>query len=155
MKHLLFLSLLALAACGPSYEYEQEYELSEQGWAYQDSLDFSFAISDTATIYNLWLSVTHSPEYSYQNLYTRIHTTFPDGSRLSEVLSLELMPTEAGRWQGNCSSTSCHLQIPIQEGAYFDQAGDYTITIEQHMRESPVAGVQGLAFMLEDTGQRR
>ena len=123
-------------------------------WSYADSLDFSFRIDDTLQLYDLWLEVEHAVDYPYQNLYTRIHTRFPSGQRLSEPLSLELAD-KVGRWYGDCSRNSCTLRIPIQQGAFFDQPGNYHITVEQYMRQDPVQGVRHVGFFVEITGRSR
>lgn len=157
MKYIAFLflaSTLFLFSCGPGYEYEKHYEFQEENWAQGDTLDFTFTITDTLSIYNLYLEVEHSTGYGYQNLYTQIHTRFPSGERITELLSLELAD-KAGVWLGNCSSEYCRLKIPIQEGAYFNQAGEYTVTVEQYMRVNPAQGIRSIGFMLEDTGKQR
>ncbi|HKK78928.1 MAG TPA: gliding motility lipoprotein GldH [Phaeodactylibacter sp.] len=146
--------LLALSACGPNYVYEKSYKIEDGAWAYADTLPFQFEIEDTNTIYNLWLEVDHSTDFGNQNLYTQIHTQFPSGQRLTELLSLELA-NKAGQWFGDCNSESCTLRIPIQQGAYFDQAGPYQITLEQYMRRNPVEGVGAITFRLEATGEQR
>jgi gliding motility-associated lipoprotein GldH len=150
---LIVFSLL-LYSCGSGSFYEKTYSLDSGNWTYADSLDFSFQIADTTGIYNLWLEVEHSTAYPYQNLYTKIHTLFPSGQQLHEPLSLELAD-KVGRWYGDCNSRSCTLRIPIQQGAFFDQAGDYKITLEQFMRQDPISGVQRIGFIVEATGQTR
>jgi gliding motility-associated lipoprotein GldH len=150
---MMFL-LATLSSCGPNYVYEKQYDIEQAAWSYADSLQFDFEIRDTNTIYNLWLEVTHSTSFSNQNLYTQVHTAFPAGERITELLSLELSD-KAGQWFGDCNSESCTLRIPIQQGAYFNQAGDYQITLEQHMRRNPVEGVYSIAFLLENTGKQR
>lgn len=151
---LLFSAILFLSSCGPGYDYEKQYDFEDGNWAYEDTLGFTFTIQDTLSIYNLFLELEHSTGYNYQNLYTQIHTRFPSGKRLTELLSLELAD-KAGVWLGDCNSEYCTLTIPIQEGAYFNQAGEYTITVEQYMRVDPVEGVRSIGFMLEDTGEKR
>ncbi len=150
---LLFLAVLA-SSCGPAYVYQKSHDFPESGWAYADSITFDFEIQDTQAIYNLWLHLGHTTAYRNQNLYTRIHTRFPDGARIAEVLSLE-MAGKGGQWKGACRGQGCHLEIPIQEGAYFNQPGAYQIVIEQYMRRDSVQGVEQLSFLLEDTGQKR
>lgn len=147
--------LLLFSSCGPSYEYESYHDIENGQWAYEDTLSFQFNIEDTLSIYNLYLELEHSPTFSNQNLYTQIHTTFPERQRLTEMISLELSDNMTGSWQGKCNKERCTLQIPIQEGAYFNQIGKHIITIEQYMRKSPVEGVYRIGFMLEDTGQKR
>jgi gliding motility-associated lipoprotein GldH len=150
----LYLSLLAFAACGRDYVCRHNESIDDEQWAYEDSLRFAFHIEDTARIYELSLTVVHSPDYSFQNLYVRIHTQFPDGHRLSEQVSLELAD-KAGQWLGRCRGESCRLQIPIQPRAYFEQAGPYNIIIEQYMRQSPLPGVRGFQLAIKDTREIR
>lgn len=150
-----FIALLfSLSACGADFVYEKKYYLEGEVWKYSDTLRFDFEIEDSVHIYNLYLEVAHSKDYKFQNIYTRIFTTFPSGQRIEEVLSLEL--TEKGAaWLGDCRSNYCTLRIPIQEGAYFDQAGQYAISLEQYMRSSPVQGIKSIRFLLEQTGDKR
>ncbi len=143
-----------ISACGPDYVYDKTYEMEQQSWSYADTLEFSFEVADTNTIYNLWLELGHSTSYKNQNLYTQIHTVFPSGQRITETLSLE-MANKAGQWLGDCSGDICELRIPIQSGAYFDQSGTHRIIIAQHMRRNPVEGIRSISFRLEDTGQSR
>lgn len=149
------LALIGLLwSCGPAYEYEETLDLPETGWSYQDSLLATFHIADTNAIYNLYLELDHLTDFPYQNFYVRLRTDFPDGQQLSEQLSLELAG-KGGGWLGDCNSTSCSLQIPIQQGAYFNQSGNYQLTVEQFSRRNPLPGIQSVHFMLEKTEERR
>lgn len=149
-----FLLLSVLLSCGKNYQYQKKYELEGERWMYADSLEFSFDIQDTTNIYNLYLQLDHSTDYSFQNLYTNIHTTFPSGVRLDEKLSLELA-NRAGVWLGKCNQNHCTLTIPIQQNAYFNQQGRHRIMLEQYMRQDSIPGIRSIAFMLEDTRQNR
>ena len=146
--------LLLLSSCGPDIIYEKDYELPETGWSYADTLNFEVSIQDTLGVYNLFLDLTHSREYPFENMYVRIHTTFPSGRRITQQVSLELAG-EAGIWKGDCGSEFCQIAIPIQTNAYFDQPGTYEFTLEQYMRRNPLPGVQSIAFRVEDTGEKR
>lgn len=148
------IALTFFTACGSEYVFEKEYPIANQAWAYADTLDFQFDIVDTTIVYNIFLEVEHSTSYSKQNLYTQIYTKFPTGERLKEQLSLELA-NKMGKWNGNCSSDWCTVRIPIQEGAFFNQAGNYTITVEQFMRVNPIEGIKSVGLLLEDTENRR
>lgn len=145
---------LFLIGCGKDFEYQKKYEIADNSWSYPDSLNFNFNIEDTTRIYNLFLEVEHQDNYSFQNLYTQIHTKFPGGERLSETLSLELAD-KAGNWMGGCSGSTCTLLIPIQQNAFFNAEGSYEITIEQYMRKNPIDGIISISFMLEKTKSTR
>ena len=150
MRYLICPLALFLFACNDAFIYEAERPIDDGRWTYADSLTFDFAITDTTGVYNLYLDVTHSPDYAYENLYTRILTTFPGGQRLEQVLSLELADN-TGRWAGDCGGERCVARIPLQENAYFNQAGDYVITVHQHMRQETLPGVAALGLAIERT----
>ena len=105
-------------------------------------------------IYNLHIELRHATAYPFQNLYTQVHTTFPDGQRLTETLSLELAG-KSGNWLGDCGGESCTIDIPIQQGAYFDQPGEYRVTIEQFTRQDSLPDISWLVFAVERTEERR
>jgi len=151
---LLAAGLLSFSSCGPNYVFDAKKEISESGWAYADPVSFSFNIEDTAKIYHLWLEVGHTPAYANQNLYTRIQTVFPDGNKLSEVVSLELAD-KSGQWLGKCSGQDCLLNVPLQMGTYFNQIGEYTLEMEQYMRRDSLKEVRDIRFMVEDTDTKR
>ena len=150
----LLLGTFLLSACGPNYIIDEDFEVPKEGWTYRDTVDFVFEIHDTTHIYNLYLEVEHAMDYPFQNLYTQIYTKFPTGERIREMVSLELAD-QTGLWMGDCNSTDCTLNIPIQQGAYFNATGTYKITIEQFMRRDPLPGVHRLSFRIEDTGQTK
>ncbi len=161
LKRAMILSLWSIIAltffnsCEDKvYIFEKKYELSNQAWTYADSLKFSVEIADTSAIYNLYLDLEHQTNYKKQNLYTRIHTKFPQGQRLKEQLSLELAD-KTGKWNGNCSGEWCVLRIPLQTEAFFNQAGSYQFTIEQFMRDNSIKGIKSVALAIEDTKKRR
>lgn len=150
----LIIIVFGFAACGPNYVYESTLECPQEGWAFQDSLKATFEVADSNTIYNLHLVLDHSTEFSYQNFYTRVHTTFPNGERISEQLSLELAG-KGGVWLGNCDQEECELDILIQKGVFFNQIGTYQVVIEQFSRQDPLKGIQNVVFALEETGEKR
>lgn len=153
--HFMGVLLVAviLTSCGPEYVYEKAYQIDDSGWSYDDTLVFDFEVVDTVTIYNLYLDLTYSTQYPNQNVYVRIHTSFPSGERLAEEVSLEL--SEKGQWQGDCNQQRCRQRIPLQTDAFFNQIGPHRFVLEQFMRRNPVTGLEQIALRIEDTGQRR
>lgn len=146
----LLLPALGLSACGPNFVYENERTFEDGRWTHQDSLVNTFTITDTSRLYNLHLFLEHGSDFPSQNTYVRVHTTFPDGERFTRQISLELAD-KAGNWLGDCSRERCSLDIPLQQGAFFNQAGDYQLTIEQYSRKNPLPAIHRVGFALEDT----
>ena len=133
------------AACGENYIFEKTLDLPENGWAYEQPLHFDFPIPDTSARYDILLEVRHSKDYGFQNLYVQFHTTFPSGETKSQVVSLELA-AKNGIWNGDCGGEGCTAEIPLQVNTVFPETGNYRISVEQYMRESPLSGVEELSL---------
>ncbi|MEM9990932.1 MAG: gliding motility lipoprotein GldH [Bacteroidota bacterium] len=146
---LLWSSLLLLWSCGESYHTVAEISPNNSEWRYQDSLVVALNIEDNTLPYHLYLDLTHSPEFAFQNLYVLISTTFPSGKRVADKVSLELAD-ELGQWHGKCDDESCLLRVFLQENIYFEATGQHQIVVEQFMRQDSLSGVQHIAFRMAE-----
>ena len=152
MRPVLFvLIFLLVSSCGPQYIYQETVEIPQAEWQYDNLLKFDFDIQDTNRIYNLSLDITHSPDFSFQNIYTQIHTSFPSGEKIKEQVPFNFAD-KTGRWFGRCSKEWCTLELKIQENAFFNALGQHTISIEQYLRVNPLSGIKSMTLKIEDTG---
>jgi len=124
------------------------------GWIFSDSLDVDFSVNDTSRFYAMRFQLDFDPQFNYENIYTRIHTQFPDGKRISEILSLQLT-NETGVWAGECNKQICQVEIPLQERIIFPSTGNYNISITQYMRTDTLVGIKNAKFSLVDLGERK
>ena len=76
MKNIFFFLSFCflLQSCGQSFLYEKDISLSNNTWTYDSQLDFPFEVTDTKSLQNLYLDITHSTEFKTQNLYVKFHT---------------------------------------------------------------------------------
>lgn len=149
---LFALCLLALLSCQNNFVIEEKKSIPGGQWMYRDTLDFQFNISDTAALYNLYVDFEHAADFPNQNLYVRLHTRFPDGKRLSKPRSFDLFSSE-GKPTGKCSGDDCTLRAMLQENTYFNQPGEYLITIEQYMRQDSLPGIKAVGLAIEKIAQ--
>jgi gliding motility-associated lipoprotein GldH len=146
--------LVLISSCGPKKIYEKDYDIVKQTWLYKDSLDFGFEIKDTMQIYDIVLHVKHKTSYPYQNMYTKIATSFPNGKRIEQILSIELAES-SGKWNGKANAEYSDFRLAIQPGAYFNMAGKHTITLYQNMRVDSLQGLEKIGISIEETSQKR
>lgn len=149
-----FSLLLTWSACNDNKIFSAEKEFPNGQWAYRDTVDFTFHISDTTALCNMYLTFTTADTFPTQNIYLKLHTRFPDGKRLSKVRSFDLFDAK-GESVGRCSSGECKAQILLQDNAYFNKPGDYTLTLEQFTRQSELQGIKATGLNIEKTGQKR
>lgn len=157
VRHFFLLVLISISfSCSKEKVIlEKEVDVEESiGWMFSDSLSVDFSISDTNRLYAMRLQLNHTPDFNFENVYTRIHTLFPDGKLSSQLLSLALT-NETGAWFGQCNKTVCKVEIALQEQIIFPAKGNYKITIAQFMRTDTLSGIGNIRFQLLDTGERK
>ncbi|HMX38793.1 MAG TPA: gliding motility lipoprotein GldH [Saprospiraceae bacterium] len=141
----LFFLLIGLHACGPEYLYQGQQPIAGGQWMYRDSAVFRFQVPDTSTRYDFFLDIEYDEAYPFQNLYLRLSTDYPNGRRLSKVMSFDLFDTQ-GEVLGKSASGHSRLRTPLQENAYFNAAGQYSVTVAQHTRRDSLAGIKSIGL---------
>lgn len=145
---------LAITACGPSYFYQSDTAIPAGGWMYRDTLDFGFTVADTSALYNLYLDTEYADSFPNQNLYLKLYTRFPDGKRLAKPYAFDLFDA-LGAAKGKCSGHTCTLRTLLQQNAFFNQTGPYTITVEQFMRRDSITGIRSVGLTVEKTAGKK
>jgi gliding motility-associated lipoprotein GldH len=146
--------MILLSSCGKSSLCDKKYDMLQQNWAYQDTLNFAFEVKDTMALYDIVLNVNHLSDYAYRNIYTKIYTQFPDNQRIQQVLSLDVSEPN-GKSMGQCSSGKCSVEIALQPDAFFTKTGKYQITLAQFMRSDSLKGIEKIGLRVTDTGKKR
>ena len=108
---------------------------------------FAFKISDPNQEYDLLLTVVHNPDFSHQNFYSNITTTFPTGEVFTDSLSIELA-NKMGSWLSSCNSKVCTLRLLLRDDVKFKDVGEYKIYFDQDTREAQLEGIQSLGLSL-------
>lgn len=142
---------LALSACTSNVLFEEKKDLPAGGWTYRDTLDFRYTVTDTAQLYNLYLDFVYADSFPHQNLYVRLHTLFPDGKRPGKLKSFDFFSPQ-GQPLGRRSGRDNQLGVLLQENTFFNQPGDYVLTMEQYTRREMLAGLRSVGLRVEKTG---
>jgi len=151
MRHLLsrfflfFLTISTLASCGPDYLFEVQQDIRDGQWAYADTLNFQFEVRDTTTRCDFFLDFDYAEDFPFQNIYLKLSTLYPNGKRLSKVRSFNLFDAQ-GAALGKGSGSGRHLRTSLQDNAFFNQTGSYTVTVEQYTRREVLPGLQSVGL---------
>jgi gliding motility-associated lipoprotein GldH len=140
---------LILMSCGPKHIYQNKQEIA-QPWSYNQQVIFDFEIIDTASAYDLTLDVIHASDFSYENMYVKVITTFPDGKQVNHPLSLQLAGKD-GNWIGNCSGEKCSTPIALSSSAYYRSSGKYRMSFEQYSRKDTIRGIEALQLSVSQS----
>lgn len=148
----LFTFVLSLSSCTTIDLYEKTVPITGHAWKSSFKPSFTFTIQDTTVPYQVFLVLRHKDKYNYNNIYVLLTTRQPgQDSTQSGRYDLPLGTNEKG-WLASGMDDIYEHRIPLTSPTrefYFKQRGDYTFTIEQIMREDPLAHVLDVGLRIE------
>ena len=144
---------ILLSSCGMDYSFKETKVISESGWSYKDKLSYSFEVSDTSQLHNLYIQIEHKETFPTQNIYVNIYTGMKGEELKKNEISLELF-SKLGLPIGTCSNELCKTLIPIQTSTFFDKVGTYVFEVEQNNRSNPLRDIQSVTFLIQKEGTK-
>ncbi len=153
---LILMLSIGILACKDTCVSNTNLSIPSYGWTYKDSLQYNFEIKDTSKLYNLYLDINHTSAYPLQNLYTYIKTAYPNGKVYQQQLNMDLA-AKSGQWNGEKEwfSDKYNLRIVLQEGSFFNQVGQYKLSLQQYLRQDSILGLNSITFCIEDAQRKR
>ncbi len=128
-------------------------DIPAQQWFYNDVPSFTFHISDTASLYNLYIVLRHTDSYNYNNIWLRLGSKAPADTIQFQNINLQLA-TDVNGWDGTGTDDIFEVRKNITAGPVpFKKKGDYTFTIAQIMRENPLKHVLNVGLRVEKIKQ--
>lgn len=144
---LLFLVLTA--GCSSIDAFEKNAEIPKHEWSYNYQPEVEFAISDTVSPYNVFVTLRHTDAYAYKNIWLFLSTRQPgDSTFRKERFELTLQDQE-GKWIGTGMSDIWEVRYPLFTNIRFTKAGNYTIRLQQTMRDNPLLHVMNAGVRIE------
>ncbi|UOQ97718.1 gliding motility lipoprotein GldH [Hymenobacter sp. 5317J-9] len=137
--------LCALTACDPNRVFEQNTDFANYSWDVQQKPAFTFAIEDTAARYDVYFNVRHASSYGYYNLYVKHTLVGPAGPVGKPLLhQMLLMDPKTGEPKGSGTGDIYDMQLLALPNQHFAKPGNYTLTLEQYMRQDQLPGLMAV-----------
>ena len=134
-----------LTACDPNRVFEENTDFPKYSWDVQQKPAFTFAIEDTAARYDIYFNVRHASAYGYYNLYVKHTLKGPKGPVGPPLLhQMLLMDPKTGEPRGSGTGDIYDHQILALPQQRFNRAGNYTLTLEQFMRQDQLPGLMAV-----------
>jgi gliding motility-associated lipoprotein GldH len=129
--------------------FEKEAYIQSQQWFYNDTPSFTFQITDTTSLYNLYIVLRHTDAYNYSNIWLRLGSKAPGDTVHFQNINLPLA-TDASGWQGTGTDDIFEVRKNITPGPVpFKKPGEYTFSISQIMRENPLKHILNVGLRIE------
>ena len=139
---LIVLTTTSLFSCINNVLFSGDKEI-ETAWDTDSLVVFHFHVSDTTKTYYSEIKLRHSTLYSYQNLFVFIHTTNPEGERITDTVEC-ILADKTGKWRGKGIGDILEFSKIYKDACLFETSGKYKIEIEQAMRHGDLAEIETL-----------
>lgn len=144
----IFACFIVVLGCDENRIFEQNVEISDKSWSYDQVFPFEAEINDTSLRYNVYINLRHTYQYANSNLWLMLYTTFPSGEKIERRVELPLA-SKGGKWYGHSGGSIVAHQILIQPNAIFPEVGKYQFEIEQNMRRNPLEEILDVGIRIE------
>lgn len=132
---------LAMTACRPKVNDFSEYRnLPTEGWRYNEPLDFSLELADSAAIGALTVGVRHSNQFLYSNLWLEV--TMTDSLQaLVDTVNIQVAD-RLGHWLGRGIGTDFQLSDTIWHDIAIHRP--VNVAVRHIMRDDLLQGIEQL-----------
>jgi gliding motility-associated lipoprotein GldH len=151
LKRIIPILLLipVLFSCAKIDLFEKQEAIPSQQWFYNNIPAFTFTITDTGALYNLYVILRHTDAYNYSNIWLRIGSKAPGDSMHFQNLNF-VLANDANGWQGTGADDIFEVRKNITPGpVLLKKPGIYTFSVAQIMRENPLRHILNVGFRVE------
>lgn len=107
--------ILCLAACVAKHkDYSRFEEIGAEGWPYAKNITFSIEHPDSVAYGELSLTVRHTDDYEFSNLWVEVAYDDATGNNHIDTLNIPLADTY-GNWTGKGSGVWKQLETPVSK----------------------------------------
>jgi gliding motility-associated lipoprotein GldH len=143
-----------LGSCTRTDLYEKNVSLPSHQWEYSNKPSIAFTITDTVSLYNIFFVVRHTDAFHFNNLWIKLKSTAP-GDSASSIQQFDLPLASQTGWTGTgMDDIFEHRILLYRQPVKFLRQGDYTVVIEQVMRENPLEEIMNVGIRLEKVKQQ-
>ena len=148
------LCLLLATGCKQVELYERLQNIPRAEWKSDFKPGFTFNISDTVSLYHVYITVRHTNSYAYNNIWLESILQLPGDSLITQQLDLQLAGTDS--WLGTGMDDIFEHSIKVTATPkQFKKSGPVTFTLKQTMRQNPLPGIMQIGVKVEKVAGSR
>lgn len=147
-RSIVVLSLL-FTSCLTIDVYEKHVSIPDHEWSSDFKPEITFEISDTTSLYNIYVVLRHTDSYRYNNMWVNVYTQIPGDTVNRQRLDLRLATDDKGWLGSGMDDIYEHRVLITRTPQQLSRSGPYTFRLEQIMREEPLQYVMNVGIRVE------
>ncbi|MDP2723897.1 MAG: gliding motility lipoprotein GldH [Bacteroidales bacterium] len=146
---VLLSGCILLISCSSNTIFDQQVVIPDGRWYKNEAVKFEVNIADTLTHYDFDITLRHTTDYRFSNLYIFLITRFPEGKTSRDTIEFKLADP-AGKWLGNGWGSTRDNDINLKSQMRFPEPGSYQFLILQAMRTDTLKGITDVGLRLTE-----
>jgi len=132
-------------------------EIPNGEWPQGKRFSGEFEVTDTLNSHHFYVTLRHTVDYPYSNLYLFVHTKFPNGRNSRDTVEC-ILTDRAGRWLGSGNGFVVDNKIVSNKVMYkyqkkFPLKGTYVFGVEHAMRPDTLHEILDVGIRIEQSEQ--
>jgi gliding motility-associated lipoprotein GldH len=141
--------VLHAASCKTIDVFEKNVSIPGHQWERSFQPVITFNITDTAALYNIYVTLRHTHAYNYNNIWLNVNYQLPGDTAKQQRVDILLADNNKG-WLGTGMDDIYEVRKLITPQPYrFKNSGTCTFTLGQIMRENPLKHVMNAGIRVE------
>lgn len=128
--------------------FEKTAFFAAHSWKSAEKPSFTFAISDTVSLYNIYLVLRHEDAYNYNNIWMNLTQKSPVDT-VTVRREFILADNTTQRWLGSGMDDVFEHRIVFNKTPEHLHKGKYTFILQQDMREDPLDHILNAGIRVE------
>lgn len=146
-KYFIVLLFVFGASCQTIDIYEKTSAFPAHNWKSLEKPTFTFEITDTTSLYNIFLVLRHEDAYNYNNLWINLTVKSP-----VDVVNIRrefILGNNKQGWLGSGMDDVFEHRIAFNDKPAPLKRGKYTFRLQQDMREDPLEHILNAGIRVE------
>lgn len=144
------ITCLAIFSCTQINLYEKSTSIPGHAWQSSFKPSFDFDITDSSSLYKVFLVLRHNEKYHFNNIYVNLYIKGP-GQDTATKIQRELPLAADGKWKGTGMDDiyEHRIEVGLLGETRTARPGRYQLQVEQIMREDPLQNVLDVGLRVE------
>ena len=145
----LVIIIIVLMSCKSIDTYEVNCPIPNHSWNSTFAVNGSFIISDTVSLYNMYVVLRHTDAYKYNNIWMNIGLQYPQEAMKYKKVNLSLGNDLSG-WEGTGVDDIWYVKKRLNKQPFqFQKSGKYQYSVSNMMRDDPLLHVMSVGVSIE------
>ena len=145
--YILLITIVCLASCETIDVYEKTATFPLHTWKSNEKPAFTFEITDTSALYNIFLVLRHEDAYNYNNIW--INLTMKSPTEEVTIRREFILANNRQGWLGSGMDDIFEHRMAFNDKPTSLHKGKYTFTLQQDMREDPLDHILNAGIRVE------